>query len=64
MKSYQMEIGWQKSDEPSNLEHFLLNNYLKDHDELPPFNHAGSKRLKKVLTESISIDDKYGGKKK
>ena len=56
-KKYEMEIAWCPSSEPKNLEHKLLNKYLLDHDELPPLNHAGSKTLKKVLSETIGISD-------
>lgn len=56
-KKYQMEVAWCVCDEPRNFEHDLLIRYLKDHDELPPFNRAGIKRLYKTLTETIRLTD-------
>jgi len=56
-KKYRMEVAWYPSDEPRNLEHELLKQYLKEHDELPPFNHAGIRRLYKSVTNTIRFTD-------
>ncbi len=50
---YPMEIAWFPCDEPVNIENNLLRQYISDHDELPPLNHADVKRLYKSLTASI-----------
>ena len=57
-KKHQMEIAWCPCDEPGNLEHQLLQKYLKEHDELPPLNHAGKKILKKFLEEELHTIDR------
>jgi len=56
-KEYQMEVAWCLCDEPRNFEHDLLIRYLKDHDELPPLNRAGIRRLYKTITETIGLTD-------
>ncbi len=56
-EKYDMEIGWCLCGEASNLELQLLHRYLKDHDELPPLNHASKNLLKKVLTDTVVIKD-------
>ena len=57
LKKYDMEFACCPYDEPKNLEHRLLNQYLSEHDELPPFNHAGSKTLRKILHETVATSD-------
>jgi hypothetical protein len=57
-KKYGMEIAWCPCDEASNLELQLLHQYLEDHDELPPLNHASKALLKKALTETPVFSDK------
>lgn len=57
-KEYQMEVAWCPCDEPRNFEHDLLIQYLKDHDELPPLNHARIRTLYKELTETIKLTAK------
>jgi len=52
---YSMEISWCPCDEPRNFEHSLLKQYLKEHDELPPFNHAGIRRLYKSVADTIGL---------
>jgi hypothetical protein len=54
---YRMEVAWCPCSEPRNLEHELLKRYLKEHDELPPFNHAGIRRLYKSVTDAIRLSD-------
>jgi excinuclease UvrABC nuclease subunit len=53
LEKYEMEIAWCPCDEPSNLEHQLLTQYLEEHDELPPLNHATKRLLKKIFTETL-----------
>jgi len=57
LEKYTMDVAWCPSSEPINLEHDLLRKYLADHDELPPFNHADTRRLHKGLGESGTICD-------
>lgn len=57
LKKYNVEVSWCLSNEPRNLEHQLLNRYLNEHDELPPFNHAGRKTLKKIISDSLAFSD-------
>ena len=57
-KKHEMEVAWCPCNEPENLEHQLLQQYLKEHDELPPLNHAGKRLLKKVLTEELHLADR------
>ena len=56
-KKYPMEVAWCPSAEPRNLELELLRRYFEDHDELPPFNHADRRLLKKALTETVEFGD-------
>lgn len=56
-KKYKMEIAWLTSDDSNNLEHKLVNAYMEDHHELPPFNHAGCSRLKITLNEKLKTSD-------
>ena len=56
-KKYDMEIAWCPCEEASNLEHQLLRQYLKNHDELPPLNRAGKKLLKKGVTDTLGLID-------
>jgi len=58
LKKYAMEVAWCPCSEPTNLEHDLLREYLMDHDELPPFNHADVRRLYKTLGDSVTLSDK------
>ena len=58
VEKYQMEVSWSLSSEPRNFEHQLLKKYLNDHDELPPLNHAGIKRLYTSLKEKIAITER------
>jgi hypothetical protein len=58
LKKYAMEVAWCPTSEPINLEHDLLRKYLSDHDELPPFNHADTRRLHKGLGESGTVCDR------
>jgi hypothetical protein len=51
LKKYQMEVAWCPCNEPVNLEHRLLRQYLDDHNELPPFNHTG---IRRVLTSAAT----------
>lgn len=57
LKKYAMEVAWCPCSEPTNLEHELLWRYLADHDELPPFNHADSRRVHKALGDSGTLCD-------
>jgi len=54
---YKMEVAWCTCNEPGNLEHQLLRRYLKEHDELPPLNHATKRLLKKVFKETVHVQD-------
>jgi hypothetical protein len=56
-KKYQMEVTWCPYDEPKNLEHELLRRYLKDHEELPPLNHASIRQLYKNITDKVRAVD-------
>lgn len=58
LKKYKMQVAWCPCSEPKNLEHRLLNQYLSEHDELPPFNHAGSKTLEKITSTTFTLADK------
>jgi len=58
LKKYQMEVAWCICREPVNFEHDLLRQYLNDHDELPPFNHADNRRLLKSVSDSLGFSDK------
>jgi len=57
LPKYQMEIAWFVCNEPINLENRLLRRYLDDHDELPPFNHADSRRFKEKSSEASTLSD-------
>ncbi len=57
LSKYKMEIAWFVCDEPVNLEHSLLKRYLDDHDELPPFNHADTRRFTERAKEAGTIID-------
>ena len=57
MKRYQTEIAWLMADEPVSLEHDLLRQYLKDHDEFPPLNLADIRRLYKSVRDKITLTD-------
>jgi len=48
-KKHEIEVGWYSCNEPGNVEHQLLQQYLQEHDELPPLNHAG-KRLLEIFS--------------
>jgi len=57
-KKYDMEIAWclcREGREASNLEFKLLHQYLDDHDELPPLNHAGKRLQKKLLEGNLGL---------
>lgn len=58
MKRYSMEIAWFVSSNPINLENNLLKQYVKDHDELPPMNHADVRRLRETPSEAMPFTDK------
>jgi hypothetical protein len=58
LRKYRMEVAWCPCGEPTNLEHDLLRRYLKDHDELPPFNHADIRRLYKAVADQVVLSDK------
>ncbi len=58
MEKYSMEIAWFVCKNPVNLENSLLKQYVKDHDELPPINHADSRRLNESLSETMGLSDK------
>ena len=49
--------SWCPCDEPANFEHGLLRQYLKEHDELPPFNRADIRRLYKSVVDQESLGD-------
>lgn len=57
-KKYDMEIAWCPCEEASNLEHQLLRQYLKNHDELPPLNRAGKRLLKKGVADTLGLIDR------
>lgn len=57
LKKYHMEITWCPCEEPTNLEHDLLRQYLSEHDELPPFNHADIRRLYESVADHIGLSD-------
>ncbi len=46
-KKYNFEVAWYKNNEPENLEHQLLRQYLNEHDELPPLESSRQKATKK-----------------
>jgi len=54
-KKYEMEIAWYPYQEADNMELRLLQQYLEDHDELPPLNRTSKKLLKKIFTEEIRV---------
>ena len=58
LKKYQMEVAWCPCRVPVNLEHDLLRQYLNDHDELPPFNHAGIRRVLTSAATNIRLNGK------
>jgi excinuclease UvrABC nuclease subunit len=45
-KKYRLEIAWLENDNPKNIEHNLLRDFLSQHDELPPLNRAYIRNLK------------------
>ncbi len=55
---YKMEVAWCTCNESGNLEHQLLREYLTEHDELPPLNHATKRLLRKVLKETLQLTDR------
>lgn len=57
LKKYKTEVAWCTCEEPDNSEHDLLVQYMTEHDELPPLNHATKRLLKKVLKEELHIAD-------
>lgn len=57
IKKYPVEVAWRISDEPRNLESELLQQYFKEHEELPPLNRAGSKLIEKIIRETIRVGD-------
>jgi hypothetical protein len=59
-KKYPMEVAWCCGvDEPKNFEHELLRQYLEEHDELPPFNHANIRKLYKNAPENFKLADSF-----
>jgi hypothetical protein len=61
-KKYPMEVAWCLSHEP-NLEYELLKQYLKEHDELPPLNHASIRLLYKTVTDEAKGTDSFTAEK-
>jgi hypothetical protein len=57
-KKYSMEIAWSVCSDAVNLESRLLNEYFKDHDELPPINHADVRRFRALGSAGISFNGK------
>jgi hypothetical protein len=57
-KKYSMEVAWFVCDNPVNVENSLLKQYVNDHDELPPMNHADVRRLFESPAESIGFANK------
>ena len=55
-KKCEMEVGWCQCDEPRNIEHQLLQQYLQEHDELPPLNHAGKRLLEIFLSAKVGAN--------
>jgi len=58
LKRYPMEIAWFVCDNSVNLENSLLKQYISEHDELPPLNHADVRRLRESLAEPMGFADK------
>jgi excinuclease UvrABC nuclease subunit len=56
-KRYPLEIAWFVCDNPINIENSLLKQYLSEHDELPPLNHADVRRLKESLSTPMGFVD-------
>jgi hypothetical protein len=44
-KKTTIQVAWCLCDEPENLEHHLLWQYLREHDELPPLNHSITRKI-------------------
>ncbi|MEM0149194.1 MAG: hypothetical protein QW346_02935 [Candidatus Micrarchaeaceae archaeon] len=40
-RKYKLEVSFLVTDKPKFYESLLLEEYLADHDELPPLNHSG-----------------------
>ena len=57
LSNYTMEISWRTCEIPINVEHYLLKQYLKDHDELPPFNRSSSRRLLEPISENLGLTE-------
>lgn len=57
LSKFDMEIAWFPTNQPLNLEHELLSRYLNDHDELPPFNHADTRRFQNKTSEAGTVFD-------
>lgn len=64
METYPIEAAWCLTENFESLEHQLLRRYLKNHDELPPFNHAEKRKLSLVLKEEIRLSNKIDSKSK
>ena len=62
-KKHEMEVAWHPCNEPGNFEHQLLQQYFKEHDELPPLNHAGKRLLKKVFSETVRETNHFSATK-
>jgi excinuclease UvrABC nuclease subunit len=58
-KKYSMEVAWCLLNEPKNFEDELLRQYLKEHDELPPFNYASIRTLHKNFTDEGKGTDSF-----
>lgn len=63
LNKYEMEVAWCTCNEPGNLEHQLLRQYVEEHDELPPLNHASPRSQKKVFDVKIHSGDNVNVKK-
>jgi len=59
-EKYQIELSWSKDRNPKAAEHNLLVRYFRDHDELPPLNHADVKTLTEAIADPIGVRDSVG----
>jgi len=58
LKRYQMEVAWFVCKKPVNIENSLLTQYEREHDELPPLNHANVRSLHESPAEVAMLTDK------
>ncbi len=55
MKQYDFEVAWLEDPTPNIHEHNLQLQYVKDHDELPPLNHAYVRTVKIELVGKLGF---------